>query len=226
MNRMNLSHSWEERMMYLASMHFGFPFTNFAFTSTCLKLFIVSELNHLLEKSVSERENKERRWKHREIRWTHTMMMSQNGEAMTSDVLRYETHRAIRWYKRQQQLTVVISPSSSDKYIPVMSPVALSNTSGFSNVKNAVPDVPSLDFVSFTSGTDVSTESRTKEIVAPFETTNFLLLLKLLLTKDDDCFACFRKVARVVVEDRRPTREDKVDIFFSYIRAKKVWRKD
>jgi hypothetical protein len=30
----------------------------------------------------------------------------------------------------------------------------------------------------------------------------------------------------VVVEDRRPTREDKVDIFFSYIRAKKVWRKD
>ena len=109
---------------------------------------------------------------------------------------------------------MVISPSSSDKYIPVMSPVALSNTSGFSNVKNAVPDVPSLDFVSFTSGTDVSTESRTKEIVAPFETTNFLLLLKLLLTKDDDCFACFRKVARVVVEDRRPTREDKVDIFF------------
>ena len=60
-----------------------------------------------------------------------------------------------------------------------MSPVALSNTSGFSNVKNAVPDVPSLDFVSFTSGTDVSTESRTKEIVAPFETSkDFLLLLK------------------------------------------------
>ena len=25
----------------------------------------------------------------------NTMMMSQNGEAMTSDVLRYETHRAI-----------------------------------------------------------------------------------------------------------------------------------
>ena len=110
---------------------------------------------------------------------------------------------------------MVISPSSSDKYIPVMSPVALSNTSGFSNVKNAVPDVPSLDFVSFTSGTDVSTESRTKEIVAPFETSkDFLLLLKLLLTKDDDCFACFRKEARVVVEDRMPTREDKVDIFF------------
>lgn len=43
MNRMNLSHSWEERMMYLASMHFGFPFTNFAFTSTCLKLFIVNQ---------------------------------------------------------------------------------------------------------------------------------------------------------------------------------------
>ncbi len=61
MNRMNLSHSWEERMMYLASMHFGFPFTNFAFTSTCLKLFIIrkSELNRvcLLEKSGgSERE--------------------------------------------------------------------------------------------------------------------------------------------------------------------------
>ena len=110
---------------------------------------------------------------------------------------------------------MVISPSSSDKYIPVMSPVALSNTSGFSNVKNAVPDVPSLDFVSFTSGTDVSTESRTKEIVAPFETSkDFLLLLKLLLTKDDDCFAPFRKGARVVVEARRPTREDKVDIFF------------
>ena len=97
-----------------------------------------------------------------------------------------------------------------------MSPVALSNTSGFSNVKNAVPDVPSLDFVSFTSGTDVSTESRTKEIVAPFETSkDFLLLLKLLLCGvTTDCFACFRKVARVVVEDRRPTREDKVDIFF------------
>ena len=97
-----------------------------------------------------------------------------------------------------------------------MSPVALSNTSGFSNVKNAVPDVPSLDFVSFTSGTDVSTESRTKEIVAPFETTNFLLLLKLLLCGlTTDClFACFRKEARVVVEARRPTREDKVDIFF------------
>ena len=145
------------------------------------------------------------------------MMMSQNGEAMTSDVLRYETHRAIRWYKRQQQLTVVISPSSSDKYIPVMSPVALSNTSGFSNVKNAVPDVPSLDFVSFTSGTDVSTESRTKEIVAPFETSkdSFLPLLKLLLCGlTTDCFACFRKEARVVVEARRPTREDKVDIFF------------
>ena len=110
---------------------------------------------------------------------------------------------------------MVISPSSSDKYIPVMSPVALSNTSGFSNVKNAVPDVPSLDFVSFTSGTDVSTESRTKEIVAPFETTNFLLLLKLLLCGlTTDCFACFRKEARVVVEARRPTREDKVDIFF------------
>jgi hypothetical protein len=61
MNRMNLSHSWEERMMYLASMHFGFPFTNFAFTSTCVKLFITrkSELNRvcLLEKSGgSERE--------------------------------------------------------------------------------------------------------------------------------------------------------------------------
>ena len=111
---------------------------------------------------------------------------------------------------------MVISPSSSDKYIPVMSPVALSNTSGFSNVKNAVPDVPSLDFVSFTSGTDVSTESRTKEIVAPFETSkDFLLLLKLLLCGlTTDCFACFRKEARVVVEARRPTREDKVDIFF------------
>ena len=82
--------------------------------------------------------------------------------------------------------------------------------------ENAVPDVPSLDFVSFTSGTDVSTESRTKEIVAPFETSkDFLLLLKLLLCGlTTDCFACFRKEARVVVEARRPTREDKVDIFF------------
>ena len=60
--------------------------------------------------------------------------------------------------------TVVISPSSSAMYIPVMSPCAPSNTSGFSNVKKAVPDVPSRLFVSFTSGTHVSTESRTKEI--------------------------------------------------------------
>jgi hypothetical protein len=67
---------------------------------------------------------------------------------------------------------VVISPSSSVKYIPVMSPLALSNTSGFSNVKNAVPEVPSLLLVSFTSGTDVSTVSRTKEIVAALVTTN------------------------------------------------------
>jgi len=36
MKRKNLSHSCELRMMYRASMHFGFPFTNFAFTSTCL----------------------------------------------------------------------------------------------------------------------------------------------------------------------------------------------
>ena len=75
-------------MMYLASMHFGFPFTNFAFTSTCLKLFIVSELNHLLEKSVSERRKRD------DVNIENTMM-SQNGEAMTSDDLRYETHRAI-----------------------------------------------------------------------------------------------------------------------------------
>ena len=34
MKRKNLSHSCELRMMYRASMHFGFPFTNFAFTST------------------------------------------------------------------------------------------------------------------------------------------------------------------------------------------------
>ena len=67
--------------------------------------------------------------------------------------------------------TVVISPSSSAMYIPVMSPCAPSNTSGFSNVKKAVPDVPSRLFVSFTSGTHVSTESRTKEICAALETT-------------------------------------------------------
>lgn len=67
---------------------------------------------------------------------------------------------------------MVISPSSSVKYIPVISPLALSNTSGFSNVKNAVPEVPSLLLVSFTSGTDVSTVSRTKEIVAALVTTN------------------------------------------------------
>ncbi len=48
-------------------------------------------------------------------------------------------------------------------YIPVMSPLAPSNTSGFSNVKKAVPDVPSRLFVSFTSGTHVSTESRALE---------------------------------------------------------------
>ena len=74
--------------------------------------------------------------------------------------------------KNETQRTVVISPSSSVKYIPVMSPLALSNTSGFSNVKNAVPEVPSLLLVSFTSGTDVSTVSRTKEIVAALVTTN------------------------------------------------------
>ena len=73
---------------------------------------------------------------------------------------------------KKMRHTVVISPSSSVKYIPVMSPLALSNTSGFSNVKNAVPDVPSLLLVSFTSGTDVSTVSRTKEIVAALVTTN------------------------------------------------------
>ena len=67
--------------------------------------------------------------------------------------------------------TVVISPSSSAMYIPVMSPCVPSNTSGFSNVKKAVPDVPSRLFVSFTSGTHVSTESRTKEICAALETT-------------------------------------------------------
>ena len=67
--------------------------------------------------------------------------------------------------------TVVISPASSAMYIPVMSPCAPSNTSGFSNVKKAVPDVPSRLFVSFTSGTHVSTESRTKEICAGLETT-------------------------------------------------------
>ena len=84
--------------MYLASMHFGFPFTNFAFTSTCVKLFITrkSELNRvcLLEKSGgSERETeRETRWKHRE----HDDDFESNGEAMTSDVLRYETHRAMR----------------------------------------------------------------------------------------------------------------------------------
>ena len=39
-------------------------------------------------------------------------------------------------------------------------------------MKNAVPDVPSLLLVSFTSGTDVSTVSRTKEIVAALVTTN------------------------------------------------------
>jgi len=39
-------------------------------------------------------------------------------------------------------------------------------------VKNAVPEVPSLLLVSFTSGTDVSTVSRTKEIVAALVTTN------------------------------------------------------
>jgi len=74
MNRMNLSHSWDERMMYLASMHFGFPFTNFAFTSTCfLKLlFTVSEFRKRLLENVrvlereTERQTETRRRKHRE----------------------------------------------------------------------------------------------------------------------------------------------------------------
>jgi hypothetical protein len=103
---------------------------------------------------------------------------------------------------------VVISPSSSVKYIPVISPLALSNTSGFSNVKNAVPEVPSLLLVSFTSGTDVSTVSRTKEIVAALVTTNARRETEveeeeedLLLVTND----CERKVEVV-----RDARADKV----------------
>ena len=85
---------------------------------------------------------------------------------------RKSSNRARAQRDKKMRHTVVISPSSSVKYIPVMSPLALSNTSGFSNVKNAVPEVPSLLLVSFTSGTDVSTVSRTKEIVAALVTTN------------------------------------------------------
>ena len=102
---------------------------------------------------------------------------------------------------------MVISPSSSVKYIPVISPLALSNTSGFSNVKNAVPEVPSLLLVSFTSGTDVSTVSRTKEIVAALVTTNARRETEveeeedLLLVTND----CERKVEVV-----RDARADKV----------------
>ena len=86
--------------MYLASMHFGFPFTNFAFTSTCLKLFIIirkSELNRvcLLEKSGGSERETERETKMETSR-TRDDDDASNGEAMTSDVLRYETHRAMR----------------------------------------------------------------------------------------------------------------------------------
>jgi hypothetical protein len=84
--------------MYLASMHFGFPFTNFAFTSTCVKLFITrkSELNRvcLLEKSGGSERETERETKMETSRTRDDD--ASNGEAMTSDVVRYETHRAMR----------------------------------------------------------------------------------------------------------------------------------
>ena len=105
--------------------------------------------------------------------------------------------------------TVVISPSSSVKYIPVISPLALSNTSGFSNVKNAVPEVPSLLLVSFTSGTDVSTVSRTKEIVAALVTTNARRETETEVEEEEDLLLvtndCERKVEVV-----RDARADKV----------------
>lgn len=54
--------------------------------------------------------------------------------------------------------TVEISPSSSIMYKPVMSPSSSedSNTDGAPKTKVAVPDEPSLDLVSFTSGTSGS----------------------------------------------------------------------
>ena len=104
---------------------------------------------------------------------------------------------------------MVISPSSSVKYIPVISPLALSNTSGFSNVKNAVPEVPSLLLVSFTSGTDVSTVSRTKEIVAALVTTNARRETETEVEEEEDLLLvtndCERKVEVV-----RDARADKV----------------
>ena len=117
---------------------------------------------------------------------------------------------------------MVISPSSSVKYIPVMSPLALSNTSGFSNVKKAVPEVPSLLLVSFTSGTDVSTVSRTKEIVAALVTTNARREteeeeeegdLMLVVTND-----CERKVEVV-----RDARADKVVDIVRDVLLGKFW---
>ena len=56
----------------------------------------------------------------------------------------------------------MVSPSSA---------LAAVRKEGLSKVKVATPVEPSRDRVSFTSGTHVSTESRTKEICAALETT-------------------------------------------------------
>ena len=111
-------------------------------------------------------------------------------------------------YKMKKH-TVVISPSSSVKYIPVISPLALSNTSGFSNVKNAVPEVPSLLLVSFTSGTDVSTVSRTKEIVAALVTTNARRETEVEEEEGEDLLLVTNDCERKV-EVARDARADKV----------------
>ena len=54
--------------------------------------------------------------------------------------------------------------------------------SGFSNVKNAVPDVPSRDFVNFTNGTEVSFRSRTNEM----ETSHLICNVEDDVDEDDD----------------------------------------
>ncbi len=94
-------------------------------------------------------------------------------------------------------------------YIPVMSPLAPSNTSGFSNVKKAVPDVPSRLFVSFTSGTHVSTESRTNEICAALETTKER---REVPEEERETASCREEWKDVVVEEMDAREEREEDI--------------
>ena len=134
-------------------------------------------------------------------------MEEEQEEEETNPIARKQ-RRTIQ--KNETQRTVVISPSSSVKYIPVMSPLALSNTSGFSNVKNAVPEVPSLLLVSFTSGTDVSTVSRTKEIVAALVTTNARRETEEEEVEEEDLMLVVTNDCERKVEVVRDARADKV----------------